>query len=283
MRLFVDNLTNIDFSYLCPKRGLVGETWLTNLELQGDLDDQGMLCDFGIVKKELKAWLDNEVDHRLIVATDNDHIQVSFDNHTQETHLLDQHGQPQLYMRAPRQATTNIPGTEVTPTSLAKYCEQALGSIFGSGIRQLSLSFHPEHIQGPSYHYSHGLKKHQGNCQRIAHGHRSKIEIWKNGAPCLKSMELWALQWQDIYIATREDLIDHKNGQCRFVYQAQQGKFELILPERRCYFIDTDTTVEFIAQHICSCLSKEQPNDHWLVKAYEGFGKGAIAEHTPSS
>ena len=70
MRLFVDNLTNVDFSYLCPVRGLLGETWLAHIELTGALDAQGMVCDFGIVKKHLRDWLDSELDHRLLIPTD---------------------------------------------------------------------------------------------------------------------------------------------------------------------------------------------------------------------
>ena len=67
MRLFVDNLINVDFSFLHPTRGIVGETWLASVELIGDLDEQGMVCDFGIVKKMLRHWLDEEIDHRLLV------------------------------------------------------------------------------------------------------------------------------------------------------------------------------------------------------------------------
>jgi 6-pyruvoyl-tetrahydropterin synthase len=67
MLLFVDNLTNVDFSFLDAQRGLLGETYLANIRLLGDLDEQGMVCDFGIVKKRVRHWLDTELDHRLAV------------------------------------------------------------------------------------------------------------------------------------------------------------------------------------------------------------------------
>ncbi len=68
MHLFVENLTNVDFSYLDPERGLVGETWLASLVLEAALDEQGMVCDFGIVKKTLRNWLDDTIDHSLVIA-----------------------------------------------------------------------------------------------------------------------------------------------------------------------------------------------------------------------
>ena len=46
--LFVNKLTNIDFSYLDPKEGLVGESWLLDIQLAGSLNEEGMVLDFGL-------------------------------------------------------------------------------------------------------------------------------------------------------------------------------------------------------------------------------------------
>ena len=64
----------------------------------------------------------------------------------------------------------------------------------------------------------------------------------------------------------------------RFRYDAPQGHFELVIPEDHCYLVDTDTTVEQLAAHIAEQLATEAPGKHFRVRAFEGVGKGAIAE-----
>ncbi|HEY7772314.1 MAG TPA: 6-carboxytetrahydropterin synthase [Marinagarivorans sp.] len=285
MRLFVDNLTNVDFSYLCPERGLLGETWLAHIELTGSLDEQGMVCDFGIVKKHLRNWLDDELDHRLLVPATYTGCQLQ--KEADYTHLefaLSESSEPNgfapngaITTRAPHQAITAIEASRITAQSVALWCEQQLKDAFGADVAKVSLHFTPETISTPYYHYSHGLKKHAGNCQRIAHGHRSKILIWKDDQLDDTLIKQWANTFQDIYLGSHEDVAAEDEHNWHFKYRAQQGEFELSLPKSQCYMMTTDTTVELIAQHIADTLKQQDPSANYTVKAFEGIGKGAIA------
>lgn len=280
MLLFVDNLTNVDFSFLDPQRGLLGETWLANVRLHGELDEQGMVCDFGTVKKLTRKWLDDELDHRLAVPAQSPNIRVTADGDYLDIEWRFGDQGEFLHTRSPRDAIALVDAEVLTAESVAKWCITRLTSLFPANIR-LELDFTTEAIEGAFYHYSHGLKKHLGNCQRIAHGHRSRIDIWADGMKSPALEQHWADAWSDIYIGTHEDIVARPQikgvNYYQFAYSAQQGPFEITLPQRCCYLIDTDSTVEFIAHHIAQQTRADNPGKAILVKAYEGIGKGAIA------
>lgn len=282
MLLFVDKLTNVDFSFLDPQRGLLGETYLANILLKGDLDEQGMVCDFSTVKKIVRKWLDTELDHRLAVPARSPNITVEEDGEFLSIRWQFGDDGQFLQTRSPRDAIALVDSEVLTPETIAQWCISQLKALFPESVAQLELSFSLEDAPGSYYHYSHGLKKHLGNCQRIAHGHRSRIDIWENGNKSSELEELWAKRWCDIYIGTRSDIKAEPTYNnvtyYHFAYVSQQGPFELTIPQSVCYLIDTDSTVELIAQHFAQATKAERPTSRIRVKAFEGIHKGAIAE-----
>jgi 6-pyruvoyl-tetrahydropterin synthase len=280
MQLFVDNLTNVDFSYLDDQRGLVGETWLASVLLDGGLNQTSMIWDFGLVKKVLRDWLDDQLDHRLLVPIQSSRLtyKINQDRITLSWTFADNEI---LTMDAPLEAVALIDAEKINAISVAQWSLKQLESEFPDNLEHIQLSFEAEEINSAFYHYSHGLKKHDGNCQRIAHGHRSRIQIWKSGDRDADLETNWAERWADIYIGSEDDLIsisDDSKPQMHFAYDAPQGHFELTLPQRVCYMMDSDTTVECIAAHIAKVLQSEHPTDSITVKAFEGLHKGAIVE-----
>ena len=280
MQLFVDNLTNIDVSYLDAKRGLVGESWMAGIKLLGNLDNQSMICDFGIVKRNAKNWLDDYIDHRLVVPTQMEGLHIS--RHENLTTVRAPHPfGGEFICSAPEDAFCFIETTEINDSSVARWLEVELKNTIPGDIQGLKVDLQTELVGGAYYHYSHGLKKHDGNCQRIAHGHRSKIEIFVDGARQPELENQWSKKWKDIYVGTTEDLHNQKAIEGvqhnHYQYEAPQGKFSLTLPTAACYDIETDTTVEQIANHIANVFLES--GHSVTVKAFEGIGKGAIATH----
>ncbi len=277
--LFVNRLTAIDCCYLCPTRGLVGETWLVDVELDGDLDHQGMVLDFGEVKRSIKQAVDEAFDHKLLVPAQYPDLLVAEYPEGQHIAFTLEDGR-EIQHRAPHDAVRLLPCERVVTDQLARLVGDHLAPRLPGNVSDVRVRLSVEPIDGAHYHYSHGLRQHAGNCQRIAHGHRSRLIIERNGQRDPDLELSWAEQWTDIYIGTRGDLIGSSqrdgNAYYEFGYRSTQGRFGLTLPISACYLIDTDSTIENIAQHIAQSLHAVYPSDHFRILAYEGVDKGAI-------
>lgn len=292
MKLFVRDLTVIDSSYLCERRGMVGESWLVDIEMSGELNEMSMLLDFGRVKKLIKSIIDEEVDHKLLVPTECPLVHVNALENDESTVDLLRPGRA-IHLRCPTQGFAFIPAPQVDKESVTRYLLGVLAKRLPGNIKDLSLTLRSERIEGAFYHYSHGLKKHDGNCQRIAHGHRSPVEILVDGERDEELEFNWAERWADIYLGTEEDRValgelalseraeaSLKEGDAHYIgfkYVAPQGLFQLAMPAAEVEMIDTDTTIELLAHYIAREVKKQVGDKFVKIVAYEGVGKGAIA------
>ncbi len=280
--LFIDNLTVIDFAYLDSHRGLVGESWIADIVLAGELDEQGMVFDFGNVKRTIKRVIDERVDHRLVVPARSGSLEQTEDQRGSRNLTWRLSDGRHLRHQGPEEAVVFLDSDAVMPSGMSRLLEQELKAVLPANVTNVQVDLREELIQGPYYHYVHGLKKHRGNCQRIAHGHRSPICIDINSRRDTALEQHWAQQWRDIYIGSREDISQTWTDQdgvsyVSFSYDANQGEFSLTLPRERVWLLDTDTTVELIAAYLADEIKQTRPQDQVRVKAYEGVGKGAIA------
>ena|SRR5689334_20378719 len=274
-RLFVEHLTVIDCAYLDAQRGLVGESWIVDLELEGELDDQGMVLDFGEVKKKLKNAVDHVADHKLLVPGKAPELQLVLS--PTGSGLAFRAATGPIEHQAPVKAICNVNAEAITADSLAAQIEPALKKAVPPSVTAARVKLRTEAIHGNYYQYTHGLKKHAGHCQRIAHGHRSKLHIAVNGRRDERLERQWADRWRDIYLGTSADIVSHGKGRIRFEYRSGEGEFALELPVDRCDLLQTDSTVERIAEHLCMQVAAERPGSKVEVRAYEGVMKGAIA------
>ncbi|MEP0357770.1 MAG: 6-carboxytetrahydropterin synthase [Paraglaciecola sp.] len=289
MQLFVNDLTVMDFSYLCPKRGMVGESWIVDVILNGDLNEESMVLDFGKVKKQLKYLIDEYIDHKLLVPVEHEFSSVQQNEKTDRVKVdFMRPNNKSIHLNCPAEAYAFVYSTEVTMPSVSDYLKDVIATHLPENVAGIELNLRAEIINTPYYHYTHGLKKHDGNCQRIAHGHRSKVVVFDNQIESIKWQEYWAERWCDIYIGSTEDIVEPnqtafelEEGNFKqhhvFAYEASQGRFELAIPKTESEMLDTDTTVECLAQFMADEHKRLVPNGDFKVLAYEGVGKGAIA------
>ncbi len=290
MQLFVNDLTVMDFSYLCPQRGMVGESWIVDVILDGELNEESMVQDFGHVKKNLKRLIDEYVDHKLLVPAEYSGSEVIHDDDSEQVEArftcIDGRS---IMLHCPAEAYAFVYSDEINMESVGVYLKEVLATHLPENVENITLHLREEVINSPYYHYTHGLKKHDGNCQRIAHGHRSRIDIILDGKVCVESQQYWADRWADIYIATREDEIAYSDRKLKgqvsneadyycFAYESSQGYFELLIPKSDCEVIETDSTVECLAQYLLEEQNKRTPDGVCQVIAYEGVGKGATVK-----
>lgn len=273
LQLFIEKLTVIDCSYLHSARGLIGESWIVDITLKGTQDYQGMLMDFGVVKKDIKRLIDENIDHKLLVPAKK--TSITAENTNTSIKFKCDNGFV-IHHSSPQSALCIIESAEVNETSVTNYIINLIKAHLSDNITEVAVNIYNEDIAGAYYHYSHGLKKHDGNCQRIAHGHRSQIKIWENNVRNQALEQDWADKFKDIYIATKDDIKSSDDNTIEFFYHSEQGRFSLTIPKKQCYIIDTDSTVENIAEHICRTLKNNNPQNNYTVQAYEGTGKGAI-------
>jgi len=291
MQLFVNDLTVIDFSYCCEQRGIVGESWIVDVLLEGELNEMSMVLDFGVVKKQIKSIIDNAVDHKLLLPINNSFVTVTNSNKQKDSEYVDiKSKRGSYFLQSPAQAFAKIPTKNIDITSVTDYLITIIKAELPENVSGLTIVLREENINSDYYHYTHGLKLHDGNCQRIAHGHRSKIQLFKNQKrdPALEKQ--WCERWQDIYIASEADRVAKSNIQLSssamlqltsqhhyFSYMAPQGRFDIAVPSNVLDVVDCDSTVELLADFIGRELKKSLPDDAIKVIAYEGVAKGAIA------
>ena len=290
MQLFVNDLTVIDFSYLCKERGIVGESWIVDVLLDGSLNEQSMVLDFAIVKKQIKAIIDEAVDHKLLLPTKEKALTIDKSTHHKNHLTLDfLSDRASYFLQSPECAFALINASTITIDSVTKYLNKIIMAELPTNVKGLTLTLRPENIDGDYYHYTHGLKLHDGNCQRIAHGHRSKIEMFLDNVTNTHLEQEWCKRWQDIYIASESDRVDKSEIQLSnqamlnvtpdhqfFSYTAPQGRFDIAVENKVLDVVDCDSTVELLADFIARQLKKERQHHAIKVIAYEGVGKGAI-------
>ncbi|MEQ1439592.1 6-carboxytetrahydropterin synthase [Fontimonas sp. SYSU GA230001] len=273
--LFVEHLTVIDCAYLDAARGLVGESWIVDVELEGGLDAQSMVLDFVEVKRRIKQAIDGSVDHRLLLPALAAETEIHEDG--DDLHVLFRADIGAIEHRSPRRAVSAIDAAEIDASSVAAHLAPRVLALLPDNVGERRLLLRPERIDGAYYHYVHGLKKHAGACQRIAHGHRSRIEVRVEGERDTElEMEI-ARRWLDIYLGTRADIVARGNGRVRFAYRSAEGHYQLALPETHVDLLDTDSTVECIAEHLARRCAAARPGRRIEVRAFEGVMKGAVA------
>lgn len=290
--LFCDKITVLDIAYYDKALGLVGDSYHVNVEFLGNTDEEGILIDFSHAKKKVKSLIDEICDHRFVLpkgmarVIDNTFkLEYSFGSDNKS-----------LYYEGPKEALCEIPFQYVSKEHIASYLEQELNNFFGSKFDQIKIALESESLdQKPILSYTHGLKQHYGNCQRLFHGHKNSVDIWVNNEQrkdlesylvrdCFKANIHFCLKENIHNLEEVETYLQDSYGtpdNCPFVeirYTSSQGDFRALLPSEMVYVLEDESTVENLSAHFAKLIrNKIGGTDKIKIKAYEGIAKGAIS------
>lgn len=284
--IFVRQVTVIDYAVLDGDAGLIGESDIVDVALKGELNDESMIFDFGLIKRQIKTVLDEQIDHRLLVPVSHPNLVCT--EHSGQREVIQHLGDDEiLKYSAPACAVAWFPTTEITRSFLAQHCAELIQATLPDNVTRVKVNLRrePTEKEGTPLTYSHGLRDHQGNCQRLVHGHLSRLRIDIDGNRATELEERWATLLGDRYIGSQPDCVSTftmaEREFLQFWYRTAQGPFFLEIPADRCYLIDSRTTVEMIAEHLLAQISLDNPTRHVSVTLDEGLGKGVrVATNT---
>ena len=198
---------------------------------------------------------------------------------------------------SPAEGVVEIPYRNVSYENLQSYLETIIMEQMPKNISNVRIELEEEPLQGKAcFHYTHGLKDHYGNCQRLYHGHRNTIEVFINGQQSEGLEEYLA---NDVFkgnihfcyfenVVNKEEIIkltenDFPEGvfphipRVEIAYKSSQGLFKGSLPGNEIYLLQTESTVENLSIHFAKHVKQlVNEGDKVQVKAYEGIGKGAL-------
>jgi 6-pyruvoyl-tetrahydropterin synthase len=279
--LFLRDFTVLDCALLDPELGLLGESLHVSAELSGELDEKGFIFDFGPAKKTLKRVVDDVMDHRLVVPSAAAAIR--------RTSARLEYGDGLVY-EAPAEALTLIEGSEISLEALSDYLAAACLKELPANVTFVKIELRPEarFETEANFRYTHGLRLHDGNCQRLFHGHRNPVEVWVDGRRNLRQEHWLAREWENVHFAHLETvanldeldlplgrrLKDHP-GTAEIEYAAPQGRFWGRLPASRVVLMETEPSIENIARLGCELVRSQGVTGALRVVAYEGLNKGA--------
>jgi len=286
--LFYKHLTLLDYAFFHKRDGARGNSLIVDAEFVGELDDEGILFDFSHSKKAVKKIIDEICDHRLILPKG---IVFQMDEHNSVFNYKTQYGP--LHYEAPHQAFCEIEGDPTSYRAIAQFLEQELLPRLPENLEDIKLSLREEPLSSfdSSFHYTHGLRSHYGNCQRLFHGHSNTLVIEVNGQRRrdLEKELAEEIFHNSVHFCYFENLVNKDDYNLKLgrpssskpveiMYQGNQGVFRAKVPSELVYFLPMETTVENLSKHFYQLVREEvSEKDKICVSAFEGIAKGACS------
>lgn len=293
-RMFVRDIDHLDCAVFHPMDGINGATWHVDVELAGKLDHMGFIFDFGKIKKKIKEVLKNTLDHTLIVPELYHGVKItnsgnSIGKKNISIDMITEGGEIWKYS-CPRSAVYLLPSHSSNALDISRAIESELAPHLPENVEELCVILREEDISPAEgvFKYTHGLENHDGGCQRLFHGHRSRLEVFrgKSRAYDLEKNITDKFSTHSIHIVSSEQLMQgdlsvlqrgSEGKTIQIGYQSADGEFFAEIPAHRAILINQSSSIESLAQNFGSLLTTDNTDQTLMVRCYEGINKGGIA------
>ncbi len=294
--MFIRDVDRIDCAVFVPSRGIVGHSWYTDIEIKGQLGREGFVYDFSLLKKLVKKILKDSVDHALLIPIQSDLVHFSRCKDGEHWQLQCKNSKEVWEYICPSGSVFPIQSKAITKEQLEREISRLVKHRLPGHINSVSINLRDEEINETEayFHYTHGIREHDGLCQRTFHGHKSKLEVFY-GDERRVDLEHYitrSLFGNSIHIASDCQITNGETTNLKpnenssiLTYESSMGYYEARIPNSRLFKIPSKTSIEAISNQLANLikdkLAKEygQLTKEVRVIAYEGIGKGAISTH----
>lgn len=299
--IFLADVTKVDCAIFDPSKGIIGQSWKVDVTVSGTLGTNGFVYDFSQLKKLVRQVLKTSLDHALIMPINSQAVQfkgMDFQGSDKtecwamRSRSSKADTEVEWSYRGPNGAVFPSRAVAVNRQTLEQEVVRSLRHRLPEEITNISVSLCEEDAVATEavFRYTHGISGHDGMCQRLLHGHRSRIQIFvgEERRPDLEHYVARDVLGGNVHIATPSQFkVGMIEPGCRgktrepvtLGYHASMGVFEAVLPADRVFCVETETSIECVAREIAKLVKREENTGEKVrVLCYEGISKGAVAE-----
>jgi len=293
--LFIRDVTRVDCALWDPARGIIGESWHMDVELAGHLDENGFVYDFSHLKQLIRQVSKASIDHSLLIPISNTNVQYAENGNQQIWRLktTPKSGEKtsSWEYQCPKGAAFSVHSIALKKSAIEAEFAKLMKHRLPHTVQGIKIKLRKEDAEPTAafFRYTHGISGHAGLCQRLFHGHRSRVEIFVDNErrPDLEHYVARNLLGNDVHIATPSQIVSgpYEMGHrltseepVKLAFDGTLGHYEATIPSNRIFVIENETSIECLSQQIARHLKDHvETNGRLAVWCYEGIDKGAIA------
>jgi len=295
--VFIKELTNLDCAIFDPSQGIVGQSWHVDVVVHGALNDLGFVYDFSHLKSLVRQSLKDSIDHALVIPVGSKNVDFTEGDNGEcwKLHARCRINNNNCHWEydCPKGAVYPIRCTTITTKAISQEINRLMRHRLPDTVSKVEVQLREEDSEPTEafFRYTHGISGHEGLCQRLFHGHRSRIEVFvdEERRADLEHYVARDLFGNGIHVVTPSQVLNQgsleigsrgtTNDPIDLSYTSTLGTYSAKIPANQIFVVENETSIECISRQLALTIKKKEGgNSRIKVQVYEGIRKGAITE-----